>query len=294
MVRIATHAFKGSYDPVRNLERHLAGIANGRKAGADLVVFPECSLNGYPRPVPDENEMLAGVYRSAHMLDGEEVAAITDAARAAAVHVVFGISERGERPGELYNTSILVGPRGLVGTHRKVHLSPAERVSWTRGSQWDVFPTPLGRIGLLICYDQAWPEGSRALTLAGADLLVMSAAWSHVGEVDGHENSPRTLSEEQYLLYGRARAAENMRWFISSNYSGVHAEANYFGHSQVIDPNGRVLADAVGEDEVAVVDIDVRRGIEDACARGVPPGDRVFRDRRAATYAQLVETRSAE
>ena len=137
---------------------------------------------------------------------------------------------------------------------------------------------------MLICYDQAWPESCRELTLRGAELLVMSAAWS----LRPHEKSPgESLSVGQYLLSGRARAAENQRWFISSDFTGPLGGLTFFGHSQVVDPSGRVVA-ATGskpEQSMALADIDVRGGIEAAQARS--RGPRLWRDRRQETYTSL-------
>ena len=95
------------------------------------------------------------------------------------------------------------------------------------------------------------------------------------------------LSVDQYLLYGKVRAAENQRWFISSNFTGPLGGLTFFGHSQIIDPLGRVIAatGAAAQQSMAIAEIDVRGGIEAAQARS--KGHRLWRDRRPETYSHL-------
>lgn len=288
MVTIATWAFGGSYDADRNLKDHLAGLQEAARSGAQLVVFPETSLQGYPvlSDQRSRQRVLADAYETAEPLDGPRVATLIEAARDIGVHAIFGMTERGQNPGALFNATILVGPDGLGGVYRKVHVGITEQQIWHRGGEWPVFVTPLGRIGMLICYDQAWPESCRELTLAGAELLVMPTAWPLSLE-PGKPESTESLLMDQYLLYGRARAAENSRWFISSNYTGDLGGMTFFGHSQVIDPEGRVIADTGDSPHsgFALADIDIRGGIEAACTHNL--GDRFWRDRRPETYRRI-------
>lgn len=286
MVTIATWAFEGTYDTEVSVKKHLAGMEEAARAGAELVVFPETSLQGYPAAATrdEERDVLLSAYGAAEPLDGPRVTELVRSARGLGIHVIFGLTERGPWPGVIYNTTVLAGPGGVIGSYRKVHVGITEQVIWSRGRQWPVFDTPLGRIGMLICYDQAWPESCRELTLGGADLLVMSTAWS----LRAGEPSPaESLSAEQYLLYGRARAAENQRWFVSSNFTGPLGGLTFFGHSQIIDPLGRVVSESgsAPEQSMVLADIDVRGGIEAAAARS--RGCRLWRDRRPETYTRL-------
>jgi predicted amidohydrolase len=286
MATIATWAFGGSYDAETNLANHLGGIAEAAAAGADLVVFPEASLQGYPPLASPGNlrDVLDTAYATAEPLDGPRVARLSEAARNFGVHVIFGMTERGSRPGVVFNSSVLIGPTGVLGAYRKVHVGIHEQVIWSRGREWPVFDTPFGRIGMLICYDQVFPESCRELMLRGADLVVMPTAWS----LRPDETSPESsLSVEQYLLYGRARAAENCIWFISSNFTGRLGNSTFFGHSQVIDPLGRVIADTGSKPEPRLVlaNVDVRSGIESAYAWGT--GAKLWRDRRPDMYTSV-------
>jgi len=287
MITVATFALAGTYNKEVSLKNHLACIDQAADAGADLVVLPEVSLQGYSAVIGRERqlEVLTAAYAGAEPVpDGASVVAIAEHAARRGVHVIYGLTERVTEPGVLYNTMVLTGPDGHIGSYRKVHVGITERLIWERGHDWPVYDTALGRIGMLICYDKAWPESCRELTLRGAELLVMSTAWSMR---PGEESFADSLWVEQYDLFERARAAENTRWFISSNFAGLLGDLHFFGLSQVIDPTGPVVASTGTTDEqkVALATIDVQRGITDAYAGF--NGARLLRDRRPETYTAL-------
>jgi predicted amidohydrolase len=282
MSRIATCAFDGTYDVEVSLKRHHAYLDEAADAGAELVVFPECSLQGYP---PDLDrfyaQRLLDAWDSAESVtDGPSVKDLATHAADRGIHLIYGLNERGEQAGVIYNTMVLTGPDGHIGSYRKVHVGLVEQLTWRRGQDWPVFDTPLGRIGMLICYDKMWPESTRELTLRGADILVMSTAWCYVtGSADDAHNP----WIEQYRLFDRARAVENSRWFVSSNFVGDLGGACFFGLSQIVDPTGRVVATTGTTDAgLAIADIDVAGGIAEAQARMFGP--RLVRDRRDETY----------
>jgi predicted amidohydrolase len=309
MTTIATCAFPGTYDVDKSVEQHLAYIDEAAAAGADLVVFPECSLQGYP---PDfraskSAAVLEPFYATVERVaDGPNVTRIVEHAKARSLHVVFGMNEAGERPGVVYNSMVLAGPGGVIGVFRKVHVGITEQVFWRRGDDWPVYETPFGRIGMLICYDKAWPETCRELTLRGADILVMSTAWSRSDPEALSRSDPEALSRsdpealslsdpeagaddvwlDQYALFDRVRAAENCRWFVSSNFVGELGGLEFFGMSQIVDPLGRVLATTGTERSgLVIAEVDVAAGIRAACA--LNQGAHLVRDRRPETYKAL-------
>lgn len=281
MPRVATFALNGALDKERNLENILGCIDEAADAGAKLVVFPEIGLQGYPST--DMSQLrrsgLQKVFSGAEQVpDGPSVRTIAERAVARGIYVVYGMNELGTSPGMVYNTAVLTGPSGHVGKYRKVHVAPSERNIWQSGDEWPVFDTEIGRIGLLICYDKSWPESCRELMFGGAELFVMPTAWGIV--------------PDQYDLHERARALENNRWFISSNYSGRLGLNDYFGLSQIINPAGRVVATSgqTSEQVMVTADIDVRAGIEAAMAEFT--GARAWRDRRSSTYRRAAMLRS--
>jgi predicted amidohydrolase len=282
MAVIATVAFEGSYDVELNTKNHLALMEEAAGRGAQLVVFPEISLQGYP---PDLTsiypERIRAAYDNAEAVpDGPHVLAIAERAMELGVYVIYGLNELGNSAGVIYNTMVLTGPEGFVGSYRKVHVGITEQITWRRGNDWPVYDTAIGRIGMLICYDKMWPESTRELMLRGADILVMSTAWPMVfGEQDPDTN----LFAELYRLYDRARAAENSRWFVSSNFAGELGGAQFVGLSQIVDPCGRVVATTGAlKPGMAIAEVDISAGIAEAQSTFF--GARLIRDRRADTY----------
>lgn len=282
---IATCAFPGTYDVDKNLDLHLSYIKEAASAGASLVVFPETSLQGYPA-IPDLEKIEDAITKAQRIAesvpDGTSVQRLITAAVRHNIHVVFGLTEAGKQPGILYNTLVLAGPQGYIGSYRKVHLTLGEKYIYRPGDHWPVFDTALGKVGLLICYDKSWPEGCRELTLSGAELLVIGSAWSTYGHGDRENNS----AVRRYDLFDRVRALENSRWLISSNFVGEHGGSNFIGFSQIVDPLGGIVVSS-GLDHIGVVaaEIDICAGLAGASVGYWGP--RLIRDRRADTYKVL-------
>jgi predicted amidohydrolase len=286
-IKVATAAFDATYDVSANLERHIRLIDEAADRGASLVVFPEISLQGYPRDVAsrDYESEIREVFATAESVpDGPSVARIVEASKRRGIHVVFGMTEATPEPGVLYNSMVLTGPDGYIGTYRKVHLGVAEQVFWRAGDQWPVFDTAIGRLGMLICWDKMFPETTRELTLAGAQILIMSTAWALTpGEYA--EDEANQWAQQADLL-DRARAFENGRWFISSNVVGELGGLDFFGRSNIVDPLGNVIAStAMHAPGLAFADIDVDAGLREAIAMNQGPF--VVRDRRPETYRRL-------
>jgi predicted amidohydrolase len=147
-----------------NLARALEALGRAAEAGAQLVVFGEMYLSGYRT-----DEWLS---KWATVIDPPDrhLQVLLDAARKHRVHVIMGMATFGAvMPGDIYNTALLVGPEGLVGAYRKCHVAAfpysegisTERCFYSPGRDLPVFDTPLGRIGIHICYDIAFPEVPR-------------------------------------------------------------------------------------------------------------------------------------
>ncbi|HTX11667.1 MAG TPA: carbon-nitrogen hydrolase family protein [Solirubrobacteraceae bacterium] len=286
MTTLAACAFAGDYDVAANLDAHLRYIDDAADQGAELVAFPEVSLHGYPPDVTaaELGAVLERAYAIAEPVpDGPSVRAIADRARQRRVHVIYGLHEAGERRGIIYNTTVLTGPDGHIGSYRKVHVGVGERLIWRLGHDWPVFETTFGRIGMLICWDADFPESARELTLRGADLLVVCSAWDRFA----HDGEPgASVSEQLYELYLRARAAENGRWLIAANYTGELGGRQYIGASQIVSPLGEVLASSgaagIG---LTLKSVELEEGI--AAAYTAWEGPYVIRDRRPETYLAL-------
>lgn len=148
-------------DPAANLARIAQEIA--ALAPVDLVVFPELSLCG---PVTDAETARAVAIPASGLGDVQAIAAAQGA------YLVVGFVEADTGSGALSNSAALIGPEGVVGVYRKLHLSAEDRAWATPGDGGlPVFDIPPGRTGLLIGYDALFPEAARALALAGADII---------------------------------------------------------------------------------------------------------------------------
>lgn len=235
--------------------------------GARLIVFPECFLTG------GSFDDRASLLRAAVDIERGDLAPILEAARAADIHVVVGFYQKSGA--QALNTAALIGPEGIVGLHHKMHLPFMIGDRFVDIPQIEgpsVFDTPIGRIGLAICYEIRFPEVIRTLALEGAELVVLPAAWPEAA---------RILPD----LFSRVRAAENFVYFLSSNRIDVDDGMAFMGSSHVIGPDGAEIFNAGMDEGIFTVDIDLSRArtksiIRDPGVYEVHP----FRDRRPQDY----------
>jgi predicted amidohydrolase len=199
--------------------------------------------------------------RLAEPVDGPTIARFAALARELGVHLLIGsFNEVSPEPSRCYNTSVLLGPDGAVlGTYRKLHLFDVDVSDEVRFKESDtivpgdapvVVPTPLGRIGLSICYDLRFPELYRALVDAGAEVLAVPAAFT------------LTTGRDHWEPLLRARAIENQAWLLAPGQVGQHDDQglrNSYGHSMIVDPWGHVVARASDGPNLALAEVDLAR-----------------------------------
>jgi predicted amidohydrolase len=226
----------------------------GREAHPDLVVLPELAIPGYPVD-PDPSRDRAMLDALSEPVDGPTAVAFSAAARRNDLLVAVGISERADD--SLYDTLAVVGPEGIVGAYRKVHLTPSEKSFWSAGSEAVTVPSPLGALGLAICYDRMFPEGFRLMREQGAEVFLVASAWSTWSAdalVDGD------VWNEHGALFDRARAAENGVALISANWTGLKSTEStdsFGGGARVVDGLGREVERSERYDWGSVWDIDL-------------------------------------
>ena len=161
----------------RNLARCLELIELTAREGARLIVLPECALTGYCFSSLEES------LPDAEPIPGPSTEKFMAACRHLNVYVVVGLLEKdGDK---CYNAAVLLGPHGLVGKHRKLHLPylGVDRFLNHGDLPPTVYDTEVGKIGMGICYDLMFPEHSRVLGLQGADILIFPANWPKVRNV---------------------------------------------------------------------------------------------------------------
>jgi predicted amidohydrolase len=254
----------------RNLEAGLARFDEAVVAGAELLVLPECAIPGYMF------DSLEEAMPFAEEIPGPTTEALEAACRHLGAHVVCGLLER---EGDLlYNAAVLVGPDGLIGSYRKTHLPflGVDRFT-TPGDELSVFDTPLGRIGLEICYDLRFPEVTRTLALRGADLVA-------------HPTNFPMAAKVQTELVTVARAAENRIYLLTANRVGKERRGEFCGWSQIVDPFGKRLAEAdETEEKLLVAEIDVEKARDKDYVISGEYELYLFGDRRPELYGALVE-----
>jgi N-carbamoylputrescine amidase len=254
---IAAAAMPFGRDAGAALDAIARTVAAARAQGVRMVVFPECAIGGYLRePMPGEHGPELPV-----PLDpgGPEIARLIELA--GDVVVCAGYTEAGpERP---YNSAICVSGDGVLGHHRKVHLPPGERFAYAPGDGFAAFDTPVGRLGMLICYDKLFPEAARALTLDGADVVASLAAWP----VCRQRPAARIDDDRQTRHFNACdvtRAIENQVTWVSANQTGTLGPLRFLGHAKVVDPDGVVLATTGSAPGLAVARIDPRTAVAES------------------------------
>jgi predicted amidohydrolase len=225
-----------------NRERSVRAVAEAIDAGADVVVLPELVTSGY---VFESTEEAAGVAITPRDAVFTEWAA--EAARGPAV-VVGGFCEQGD-DGLLYNSAAVVDGSGVLGVYRKTHLWDREKLFFQPGAQAPrVFDTPAGRIGVLVCYDLEFPELTRMLALAGAELIVVPTNWPLVDRPEG-ERPP----EVQIAM---AAARVNRVFIACCDRTGTERGQEWTAGTTLIDEAGWVIARQT-EEGLATAEIDL-------------------------------------
>ncbi|MEU3188369.1 carbon-nitrogen hydrolase family protein [Streptomyces sp. NPDC006923] len=248
-------------------------IKEARAEGVGLLALPEACLGGYLLSLDNDTELDGGP--PALALDGPEVRRL--AALAGELTVVAGYCEAGT-DGQRYNSVVCVSGDGVLGNHRKVHQPLSEDASYASGDRFHAFDTPVGRIGMMICYDKAFPESARALALDGAEIGVVVSAWPGA-RTHAATDLVNDRWKRRFDLFDRARALENQIVWVSANQTGTFGSLRFVGSAKVVDPGGEILADTGIGAGLAVAELDVAQALETA-RRAMGH----LRDRRPETY----------
>jgi predicted amidohydrolase len=253
-----------------NVAKMIAHLEESNRAGAQLTIFPECAATGYCFENLDEGR------RYAQPAPGPVTAALTAVCRERDVFAVFGMLEAdGPR---VFNAAVLVGPEGVIGSYRKVHLPYLGIDMHTAYGDRPFAVHEAGgvRVGMNICYDSAFPEAARCLALLGADLIALPTNWPPGGECVARHAI-------------RTRAMENAVYYAAINRVGTERGFRFIGLSSICGPNGDVLAESTGaEEQVLYAEIDPEKSRRKRIVR-VPDKHEIdrFADRRPEMYGVL-------
>jgi predicted amidohydrolase len=230
------------FDPIfgevkRNLDLVTERLNNNIEC--DLLVLPELFNTGYQFISSEEALSLAE-----EIPHGPTTARLLELASARRMHLVAGLAERAG--GHIYNSAVLVGPRGLVGVYRKIHLFFEETLWFTPGDTgFPVYDIGFARVGLMICFDWFYPESARTLALKGADIIA----------------HPSNLVLPHCPDAMVTRCIENAVFAVTCNRIGSEERGGrkkltYIGNSEVVSPAGDILKRAAADQvELAIVEI---------------------------------------
>ena len=255
------------FDTPKSIEKLGELSANAAKQGAELVVFPEAFIGGYPKGhdfgvslgirSPDGREEFRRLFESAIEVPGPSTELIGSVAKAHAIHLVVGVVERDG--GTLYCTALIFGPGGqMLGKHRKLMPTAMERVIWGSGdgSTLPVVTTSLGRIGSVICWENYMPMLRTAMYAKGVELYCAIT-------VDDRETWIPTV--RHIALEGRCFVLSACQFLRRANLASAYAtpgipasqDVLIRGGSCIIGPLGQLLAGPVyGEERVIIADLD--------------------------------------
>lgn len=257
-------------DVAGNLKQVTAALSSSdaKRIRADLIVLPELAFTGYY--FEDKQELLS---LAEDPTDSETVRSLTELCRQQDFYIITGFAERsGDK---VYNSALLIGPKGLVSTYRKLHLFKAEKEYFEPGD------IPLGitevrgaNIGMMVCFDWQFPEVARVLALKGADIIC-------------HPSNLVLAYCQQTML---SRSLENAVYSVTTNRFGSdirpRGQLDFTGQSQVVGPKGEIIhRGPVAADELFITEIDFTKSRDKLITEN---NDRI-KDRRPEFYKALLD-----
>jgi N-carbamoylputrescine amidase len=271
-------------DPEENLGRAIAGMRNAKAKGAQIVCLPELFRSQYFCQTEDHRH-----FDLAEPVPGPSTTALASVAAELGVVIIASLFER-RAEGLYHNTAAIIDADGrYLGKYRKMHIPDDpqyyEKFYFTPGDlgfrAWD---TKFGRIGVLVCWDQWYPEAARLTALAGAQVLFYPTA---IGWLPAEKAEHGAQQQAAWETIQRSHAIANGVYVCAVNRVGHEGDASggleFWGGSFVSDPGGRILAKAGAGEEVLVVPCDLAK--VDASRTHWP----FLRDRRIDAYADITK-----
>lgn len=262
-------------DSDANVSKALAMVDESSKKGASIVCLPELFPYRY---FPQERRARV----DPEPIPGPITKRLSEAARESKVALVGGSLYERARDGRLYNTSVVFDEAGrMLGKYRKVQIpedeSFYEKDYFSSGSEYPVFKTRPASLGVLICFDQWYPEPARVEKLAGAEVLFYPTA---IGRVDGIEEAEGDW-QDAWESVQRGHAIANSMIVAAVNRVGREGRMSFWGGSFVCDQFGKVIARADEREQVILASCDLELG------RRVEEGWGFLRNRKPETYRRL-------
>jgi N-carbamoylputrescine amidase len=274
-------------DREHNLASVAAGVGEAAARGANLVVLQELHNSLYFC-----QDIATHYFDLAEPIPGPSTHVLAELARNFGVVIVGSVFER-RAAGVYHNTAVVLERDGeIAGIYRKMHIpdDPGyyEKFYFTPGDLgFEPIDTSVGRLGVMVCWDQWYPEAARLMALAGAQILIYPTA---IGWTPTDPPEEQTRQRDAWITIQRSHAIANGTPVVATNRTGFErdpaehlAGTHFWGSSFVAGPQGEVIAQApVDEATVMVVDVDLKRG--ESVRRWWP----FLRDRRIDAYGDLV------
>ena len=258
----------------RNIRRSSEMIEEAAKEGANLIVLPELCNSGYVFDTRREAFDL-----SESVPEGDTCQEWMKLASKFNIHIAAGINERAEDL--LYNSSVIIGPKGHVGTFRKVHLWNEENLFFEPGNLgFPVFKTPIGRISSHICYDSWFPESYRLATLQGADIVCVCTNWV---PIPGQDKTREAMAN--ILVMGAAHV--NSVFIAAADRVGTERGQPFIGQSLIANYTGWPIGGPASKDKEEIIYADAN--LADARRkRNWNEYNQPLRDRRKDVYGEML------
>ena len=253
-------AFGKKSDNLRRVRDAMRTITTG------LLVLPEFFATGYQFASKDE---VAGLAEP--VAEGETTKFLTDLSKEKGIYIVAGLPERDG--GKFYNSAVLTGPEGFIGRYRKTHLFYEEKLYFAPGDTgFQVWDTPIGKIGIMICFDWFFPESARTLALKGAEVIA----------------HPSNLVLPYCPQSMPIRCLENRVYAVTANRTGTEQRKagetlTFIGQSQITSPKAEILVRAGSDEEILMTaDIDLSLSRD----KKLNQYNDLFKDRRPEFYQE--------
>lgn len=268
----------------QTIQSTLEGIAEAARRGASLVCLQELFAGPYFCQTEDP-----AAFESAEPADGPLAQRMAQAARDYSVTLLVPYFEK-RAEGIFHNSALIFGPEGKrLGHYRKMHIPDdpqfMEKYYFTPGDTGFIsVDSPLGKLGPLICWDQWYPEAARLTAMQGARILLYPTA---IGWLPSEKSSEGAAQLDAWKTMQRSHAIANGVFVVAVNRVGQEGDKDtgieFWGHSFVVDPLGRVLAEAGEGEEVLVCDLDM--SLIGETRKWWP----FFRDRRIDAFSGLTK-----
>lgn len=275
-----------------NISDNIAKLENNIRScveqGAQLVVLQELHNSLYFCQVED-----ARLCDLAEPIPGPSTERYGALAKELGIVLVLSLFER-RTPGIYHNTAVVIEKDGsIAGKYRKMHIpdDPCyyEKFYFTPGDLgFEPIETSLGKLGVLVCWDQWYPEGARLMALRGAEILIYPTA---IGGVGTDPKEEQKMQREAWQLVQRGHAVANGLPVVTVNRtgheddpSGTTIGLDFWGHSFIAGQQGEILAE-FGENEEGVKVVEISKARTEYVRRGWP----FFRDRRIDAYARITD-----